>query len=62
MKLISPSINGISIVLRQLLKYSNGTIILTASVPSFPVESVIFCLNLNEALLVGKIVKIARIS
>ena len=42
-------------VLRKLLKYLDGTIILTAFVPSFPVEPVIFCLYWNEELLPGKI-------
>ena len=42
---------------KKLLKYFNGTIILTASIPSSPVEPVIFCLNLNETLLLGKLAR-----
>ena len=51
MRLISQLVNGISRVLEKVLKYFCGTIIWTAFVPSSPVEPVIFCLNLNEALL-----------
>ena len=53
MRLISQLINGISRVLQKLLKYFSGTIILTSFVPLFPV--LFFCLNLNEALLPGKL-------
>ena len=53
MKLISQLINGISRVLRKLLNYFNGTIISTFFVSSSPVEAVIFCLYVNEALLPG---------
>ena len=42
---------GISSVLQKLLRYFNGTIISTLFVPPFPVCPVIWCLNLNEALL-----------
>ena len=58
-RLTSQSINGIFRVLQKLLKYFNGTLILTFFVPSFSVLSAIFALNLNEALLmlsVGKLV------
>ena len=55
MRLISQFTNGISSVLQKLLKYFNGTIIPTFFVPSFPVEQVIFCLNLNKALFPGKL-------
>ena len=57
-RLISQLINGISRVLQKLIKCLNGTIIWTAFVPSFPVECVIFCLNLNEALLPGKLTRV----
>ena len=40
---------------QKLLKYFNGTIILTTVVPSSPAEPVIFCLILNEALLPAKL-------
>ena len=50
-KLISQSINGISSALQKLLRYFNGTYISASFVPSFPVCSVIFCLNLDEILL-----------
>ena len=56
MKLISQLINGILRVLQKLFKYFNGTITLNFFVPSFPFEPVIFCLNLNESLLPGKLV------
>ena len=55
MRSISELINGISIALQKLVKYFNGTVIWTAFVLSFPVEPVIFYLNLNEALLPGKL-------
>ena len=35
---------------QEFLKYSNGTILLTSFVPSFPSLLAIFTLNLNEAL------------
>ena len=54
-RLISQLINGISRVFQKVLKYFNITIISTFFVPSSPVEPVIFCLNLNEALLPGKL-------
>ena len=57
MRLFLQSINGISRALHKLLKYFSGTINLTAFVPLYPVEAVIFCLNLNEALLLGKLSK-----
>ena len=56
MKLISQLINGILRVLQKLFKYFNGTITLNFFVPSFPFEPVIFCLNLNESLLPGKLI------
>ena len=55
MRLISPSIDGIWIVLQKELKYFNGNVVLTAFLASFPVELVIFCLYLNGALLPGKL-------
>ena len=55
MRLISQLINGISKVLRKLLNYFNGTIMLSAFVPSFSVEPVNFSLILNEVLLPGKL-------
>ena len=54
MRLISQLINGISRFFQKLLKYFNGTIILTAFVPSSP-EPIILCLNLNEAFLPGNL-------
>ena len=50
-KLISQSINDISSALQKLLRYFNGTYISASFVPSFPVCSVIFCLDLDEILL-----------
>ena len=50
-RLISQLIKGISSVLQKLLKSFNGTIISTFFVLPFPVCAVIFCLNLNGALL-----------
>ena len=50
-RLISRLINGISRVLQKLLKYFNGTIILTSFVPLFPILPAIFVLNLIEILL-----------
>ena len=54
-RLISPLISCVSIVLRELLRYFNATIISTSFLPSFPVWLVIF-FNLNEilSLLAGK--------
>ena len=57
MRLISQLINGVSRDHQKLLKHCNGTIILTAFVSSSPVEPVIFCLYLNEALLPGKLAR-----
>ena len=54
-------INGISRVFEKVLKYFNITFISTFFVPSSPVEPVIFCLNLNEAQLPGKL-KVAPVS
>ena len=45
-RVISQLIKGISSVLQKMLRYFNGTIILTSSVTPFPVCPVIFCLNL----------------
>ena len=58
MILISKLIKCISRVLQNLLKYFNGTIISTFLVTSSPVEPVIFCLNLNKALLLGKLARV----
>ena len=55
MRIISQLINCILRVLQKLLKYFNGTIILTAFVPLFPIEPVISCLYFNEAQLPGKL-------
>ena len=60
MRLTLQLINGISGVLQKLLKCFNDTIILKSFVPSscsiiLYHELVIFCLNLNEALLPGKL-------
>ena len=52
MRLISQSIKGILIILQKLLEYFNGTIISTFFVPP-PAVLPIFCLNLNEALLLS---------
>ena len=50
MRLTSQLINGISRVLQKLLKYFNGTIILTSFVlPSVGVFPVIFILDLNDS-------------
>ena len=51
MRLISQLNNGISRVLQKLLKYFNGTIISTPLVPSAHISLAVFCLNLNETLL-----------
>ena len=51
MKIISQIINDISKVLQKLLIYFNGASLSTSFVPLKPVCSVIFCLNLNKALL-----------
>ena len=48
---ISELINGISRTLQKILRSLNGTIISATFVPSFPLSPVIFCLNLNEILL-----------
>ena len=50
MTLISQLITAIIRVLKNLLKYSNGTITATFFVSSFPIEAFIFCLKLNKAL------------
>ena len=50
-RLVSQLIKGIARVLLKLLKYFNGNIISTPFVPLLPVTRVIFCLNLNEAVL-----------
>ena len=49
--LISQLINCISRALQKILRSLNGTIISATFVPSFPFSPVIFCLNLNETLL-----------
>ena len=51
MRLISQLIKGISRALQKLLKYFNSTIILTSFMPQSTVSPVMFCLNLNKALL-----------
>ena len=61
-KLISQSIYVISRVLQKLLKYFNGTLILTLFVPSFSVLPAIFVLNLNEAQLLLSVGKHATAS
>ena len=49
MRLTSQLINSISRVFQKLLKYFNGTIILTSSVlPSLGVFPVIFTVDLND--------------
>ena len=54
MKLISQLIKDISRVLEKLLKHLNGTIISTSFVPFAATGLlVIFCLNLNEELLLS---------
>ena len=55
MRLISELINAIGRVLQKWLKYFSGTVILTVFIPSYPVEPVIFCLNLDKTLLPGKL-------
>ena len=55
MRLISQLVNGSSRVLQKLLIYFSGTSISTFFVPSSPVKPIIFCLNLNEVLLPGKL-------
>ena len=42
-------------VLQNRLKYFNGTIVLIIFLPLAPVLLVIFCLNLNKALLPRKL-------
>ena len=54
MRLISELINAIWRVLQKWLKYLSGSVILTVFIPSYPVEPVIFCLNLDKKLLPGK--------
>ena len=50
MRLISQLINGISRVIKKLLKYFNGTVISTTIVLSLAgVSPVIFILNLNDS-------------
>ena len=53
MRLISQLIKGIPRVLQKLIKYFNGTIISTFFVPPLAISPVIFCLHLNEALLLS---------
>ena len=56
-RLISQLINCISRVFQNLLKYFNGTLVLTFLALLFPVPPAIFVLKLNDALLllsVGK--------
>ena len=55
MRLISQLINDILGVLQKLLKYFNGTIILTFFVLLSAVEPANFYLHLNKALLPGKL-------
>ena len=55
MGLILQLINGISRALQKLLKYFNGTIISRSFVPLPTIWPVIFCLNLNESVLSGKL-------
>ena len=55
MRLISQLFNGISSVFQKIVIYFNGTIILAAFVPSFPLEPVIFYLKLSKVLLPGKL-------
>ena len=52
-RLILQLIKSISKVLQKLLKYFNGTIILTFFLPAFPVQPSVFVLNLNQALLLS---------
>ena len=49
-RLISQLIDGISKVLKKLLKYFNDNFILTSFVPKSSVWPVVSCLNLNETL------------
>ena len=58
MRLITELIFGISRDFQKLLKHFNGAIILKFFVLSSLVEPVIFCLNLNEALLPGKLSRV----
>ena len=51
-KIISQLINSISRVFQKLFRYLQGILILTFSVPSFPVVPAIFVKHLNEALLI----------
>ena len=52
-RIISQLINSSPRGLQKLLRYFNGTIIPISFVSSFHVWPVIFCLNLNEALLLS---------
>ena len=52
-RLILQLIKSISKVLQKLLKYFNGTIILTFFLPAFPAQPSVFVLNLNQALLLS---------
>ena len=60
-RLTSQLISGISSVLQNILRYFNGSIILTSFVPLFPVFPVICCLNLSEILLIIITRKISNI-
>ena len=51
MRLISQLIKGILRVFQKMFKYFNDSINSTSFFPLLPVMPVIFCLNLNEALL-----------
>ena len=62
MRLIPKLINSISRVLQKLLKYFNGTIILTVFIPLSPVTPVTFCLKLKEALLPGKSARVPALA
>ena len=50
-RLVSQLIKGVSSAFQKLFSYFNRSIISTSFVPPFPVWPVIFCLNLNEVLL-----------
>ena len=63
MRFIWQLINGISRVLQKLLKYFNGTAISTYfELPSSGVLPVIFALNLNDALSLGKLTMLPLLS
>ena len=51
MKLISQLIKSISRAVQKLIRYFNGNVIETLFIPAAPVLLAIFCLNLNETLL-----------